>query len=56
MLVNKLPLITAGPTEDTARAPAAARATDQYVDDNPWPVLGAAAAIGFLSGYLLGRR
>jgi len=48
--------LTDGTNEVTARARAAARATDQYVHDNPWPVLGAAAAFGFLSGYLLGRR
>lgn len=35
---------------------AAARATDQYVHDNPWKAVGIAAAIGFLVGFILGRR
>jgi ElaB/YqjD/DUF883 family membrane-anchored ribosome-binding protein len=56
ILGNTHARLTVGANEVTARARAAARATDQYVHDNPWPVLGAAAAFGFLSGYLLGRR
>ena len=32
------------------RAKAAARATDEYVRDNPWQALGVAAAVGFLIG------
>lgn len=35
---------------------AAARATDQYVHDNPWKAVGIAAGIGFLVGFILGRR
>ena len=38
------------------RARSAARATDDYVHDNPWQVIGAAAAIGFLAGLLMNRR
>jgi ElaB/YqjD/DUF883 family membrane-anchored ribosome-binding protein len=38
------------------RAKAAARATDEYVRDNPWQALGVAAAVGFLMGLLIGRR
>ncbi|TAN13577.1 MAG: DUF883 domain-containing protein [Burkholderiaceae bacterium] len=34
----------------------AANATDDYVHDNPWSSIGAAAAIGMLIGVLLGRR
>lgn len=34
----------------------AARATDEYVHENPWNAVGAAAAIGLIVGYLLGRR
>jgi ElaB/YqjD/DUF883 family membrane-anchored ribosome-binding protein len=34
---------------------AAARATDEYVHENPWPLIGAAAAIGFILG-LVARR
>lgn len=35
---------------------AAAKATDVYVHENPWNAVGAAAAIGLLVGFLLGRR
>lgn len=34
----------------------AANATDDYVHDNPWSSIGAAAALGLLIGVLLGRR
>ena len=39
-----------------ARARLAATATDEYVHDNPWSSIGAAAALGILIGVLLGRR
>jgi ElaB/YqjD/DUF883 family membrane-anchored ribosome-binding protein len=38
------------------RAKATARATDEYVRDNPWQALGVAAAVGFLMGMLISRR
>ena len=38
------------------RARQAAAATDDYVHDNPWSSIGAAAALGILIGVLLGRR
>jgi ElaB/YqjD/DUF883 family membrane-anchored ribosome-binding protein len=38
------------------RAKAAARLTDDYVHENPWQVIGAAAAVGFLVGLLMNRR
>jgi len=38
------------------RAKAAARATDEYVHDNPWQAIGVAAAVGFLAGLLMNRR
>ena len=37
-------------------AKAAARATDDYVRDNPWQAIGVAAAIGFLVGLAISRR
>jgi ElaB/YqjD/DUF883 family membrane-anchored ribosome-binding protein len=40
----------------TDRAREAARATDDYVHDNPWQVIGIAAAVGFLAGLLMNRR
>ena len=35
---------------------AAARATDEYVHENPWPMIGVAAAVGLLVGLLLSDR
>ena len=35
---------------------AAARATDEYVHDNPWQAVSIGAGIGFLLGFILGRR
>ena len=35
---------------------AAARATDDYVNENPWQAVGIAAGIGFLLGVIIGRR
>lgn len=34
----------------------AARATDDYVHDNPWAAIGVAAAVGFAVGMLITRR
>jgi ElaB/YqjD/DUF883 family membrane-anchored ribosome-binding protein len=34
----------------------AARATDDYVHDNPWRAVGMAAAAGLIIGLLIGRR
>lgn len=39
-----------------AKAKDAARATDEYVHDNPWQAVGIAAGIGVLLGLLIGRR
>ena len=38
------------------QAKASARATDDYVHENPWQAIGVAAAIGFLVGLLISRR
>ena len=35
---------------------AAARATDDYVNDNPWQAVGIAAGGGLLLGIIIGRR
>jgi ElaB/YqjD/DUF883 family membrane-anchored ribosome-binding protein len=40
----------------TEKARIAARATDDYVRDNPWQAIGVATAVGFLVGMLLSRR
>jgi ElaB/YqjD/DUF883 family membrane-anchored ribosome-binding protein len=42
--------------EAVDRAKAAARATDDYVHDNPWQAIGIAAAVGLAVGLLLNRR
>lgn len=35
---------------------AAARATDDFVNDNPWKAVGVAAGVGLLLGVIIGRR
>jgi len=35
---------------------AAARATDDYVHENPWQAVGIGAGVGFLIGFILGRK
>ena len=42
--------------EAFGRAKAVANVTDDYVRDNAWQVIGAAAAIGIAIGLLLNRR
>ena len=43
-------------TAVTKKAICAADATQEYVRDNPWQVLGVAAATGVIVGFLLTRR
>ncbi len=38
------------------RTKAAARATDDFVNDNPWRAVGIAAGIGLMLGIIVGRR
>ena len=38
------------------KSKAAARATDDYVHDNPWRAVGVAAGVGLVIGLLIGRR
>ncbi|MCB1900571.1 DUF883 family protein [Cognatazoarcus halotolerans] len=42
--------------EVVARGKVVAKATDDYVHDNPWRAIGAAAGVTFLLGLLIGRR
>ena len=42
--------------EMRTRAKAAVGEADEYVHENPWPVIAAAAGIGVLIGILLARR
>ncbi len=43
-------------TAARVKAKQAARATDDYVHDNPWQAIGVGAAIGLAIGVLIGRR
>jgi ElaB/YqjD/DUF883 family membrane-anchored ribosome-binding protein len=38
-----------------ARTKEAAKATDEYVHDNPWKAVGIGAAVGVIVGMLIGR-
>lgn len=38
------------------RSKQAARATDDYVHENPWQAVGVAAGVGLVIGLLIGRR
>jgi ElaB/YqjD/DUF883 family membrane-anchored ribosome-binding protein len=38
------------------RSREAAKATDEYVHENPWSAIGVAAGLGVLLGYLIGRK
>lgn len=38
------------------RTKQAARATDQYVHDNPWKAVGISACVGLVIGVLIARR
>lgn len=38
------------------RTKKAARATDEYVHENPWRAVGIAAGVGVIIGMLIGRR
>jgi ElaB/YqjD/DUF883 family membrane-anchored ribosome-binding protein len=38
------------------RSKQAARATDDYVHENPWQAVGIAAGVGLVIGLLIGRR
>jgi len=42
--------------EAVDRARVAARYTDDYVHENPWRSIGAAAILGFVAGLLMTRR
>lgn len=38
------------------KATAAAKAADTYVHDNPWPLIGGAALVGFVLGLVVADR
>ena len=40
----------------TDKTRAAARAADDYVHESPWQAVGIGAGVGFLVGFILGRR
>ncbi|MFO1219183.1 MAG: DUF883 family protein [Burkholderiaceae bacterium] len=39
-----------------AKARAAGHAADEFVHDNPWKAIGAAAGVGLIAGLLISRR
>ena len=43
-------------TQAATTARAASKATDEYVQENPWAAVGIGAGIGLLIGLLLSRR
>lgn len=43
-------------TEVVAKTKAAAKATDEYVHENPWRSIGFAASLGVVVGLLISRR
>ena len=43
-------------TRMVERTKEAAKATDQYVHENPWRSIGVATGVGLAIGFLLGRR
>ena len=53
-------LLKSAATAGSERATSAAKATDQYVNENPWRAVGIVAAIagltGVLAGLLIARR
>lgn len=55
-LGNARAILGDGQDRLVARGKAAAAATDDYVHDNPWRAIGAAAGVAFLLGLLIGRR
>ena len=44
------------PGSAQAATPQAAKATDEYVHDNPWQAVGIAAVAGVVLGLLISRR
>ncbi len=48
--------IAAAGTRIGERSREAAKATDEYVHENPWSAIGVAAGLGVLMGFLIGRK
>lgn len=48
--------LIAAETALAERTREAARATDQYVHENPWKSIGVAASVGVIIGMLIARR
>lgn len=47
--------LTEAEEEFVAKTKEAAKATDEYVHDNPWKAVGIGAAVGVIVGMLIGR-
>jgi ElaB/YqjD/DUF883 family membrane-anchored ribosome-binding protein len=48
--------IAAAGTRIGDRSREAAKATGEYVHENPWSAIGVAAGLGVLMGFLIGRK
>jgi ElaB/YqjD/DUF883 family membrane-anchored ribosome-binding protein len=51
----KIRMVAAG-AKVGERSREAAKATDEYVHENPWSSIGVAAGLGVLLGFLIGRK
>lgn len=54
-LVSARARLAAAEESVVARTREAAKATDEYVHDNPWKAVGIGAAVGVIVGMLIGR-
>jgi ElaB/YqjD/DUF883 family membrane-anchored ribosome-binding protein len=54
-LVNAKARLASAEEDAIAKTREAAKATDEYVHENPWTAIGVAASVGVIVGMLIGR-
>ncbi len=54
-LVNAKARLASAEEDIIAKTKEAAKATDEYVHENPWTAIGVAASVGVIVGMLIGR-
>jgi len=54
-LVNAKVRLASAEEDVVAKTKEAAKATDEYVHENPWTAIGVAASVGVIVGMLIGR-
>jgi ElaB/YqjD/DUF883 family membrane-anchored ribosome-binding protein len=54
-LVNAKARLASAEEDVIAKTKEAAKATDEYVHENPWTAIGVAASVGVIVGMLIGR-